>query len=226
MKKIIIIIALVILQSTFAFTQTVKNETVSKSNMVSGSNLKLPASDIKLQFSYKYDSQDILSVLRFEGINFDKVSFAGENLIDKHFVISIKEFTNGKLAKQTVAIDSNELGDLGKIKSNSFSFKVLSKRTPGNTAKFQFQFDRFSSEKEFKVGEKLDGFVMKNFLGAKTETAIPVNESAYIMTYMMPYDHKDGSKSYCEVAQSGINPEEFGVKFAIPTYFLIDIKFQ
>lgn len=189
-------------------------------------NIFATESDIKMQFNYKYDSPDILSILRFEGINFDKVTFVGEDLKEKHFIISIKEFTNGKFAKQIVALDSNELGDLGKIKSNTFSFRVLSKRTIDNLARFQFQFDRFSSEKEFKVGEKLNGFVMKNFLGAKTETPIPVNESTYIMTYMMPYDHKDGSKSYCEVAQSGINPEEFGTKYAIPTYFLIDIKFQ
>ena len=189
-------------------------------------NIFATESDIKMQFNYKYDSPDILSILRFEGINFDKVTFVGEDLKEKHFIISIKEFTNGKFAKQIVALDSNELGDLGKIKSNTFSFRVLSKRTIDNLARFQFQFDRFSSEKEFKVGEKLNGFVMKNFLGAKTETLIPVNESTYIMTYMMPYDHKVGSKSYCEVAQSGINPEEFGTKYAIPTYFLIDIKFQ
>ncbi|HRH42515.1 MAG TPA: hypothetical protein PKY82_12885 [Pyrinomonadaceae bacterium] len=205
MKKLLLLLAIVFLLMT---------------------NIFATESDIKMQFNYKYDSPDILSILRFEGINFDKVTFVGEDLKEKHFIISIKEFTNGKFAKQIVALDSNELGDLGKIKSNTFSFRVLSKRTIDNLARFQFQFDRFSSEKEFKVGEKLNGFVMKNFLGAKTETAIPVNESTYIMTYMMPYDHKDGSKSYCEVAQSGINPEEFGTKYAIPTYFLIDIKFQ
>jgi hypothetical protein len=189
-------------------------------------NIFAKESDIKMQFSHNYDSPDILSILRFEGIDFDKVSFTGEDLKGKHFVINIKEFTNGKLSKEQVAIDSSELGDFGKIKTNTFSFKALSKRTLQNVAKFQFQFERFSSEKEFKIGETYRGFVMKNFLGAKNETAIPVNESTYIMTYMMPYMKADGSGAYCEVAQSGANPEEFGAKYKIPTYFLIDIKFQ
>ena len=179
-----------------------------------------------MKFSYKYDSPDILSILRFEGIDFDKISFAGEDLKGKFFVISIKEFTNGKLAKEQVALDSTELGDLGRIKNNTFSFQVLSKRTSENTAKFQFQFERFSNEKEFKIGETYKGFVMKNFLGATNETSVPVNERVYIMTYMMPYMKPDGSGAYCEVAQSGVNPEEFGIKYKIPTYFLIDIKFQ
>ncbi len=43
---------------------------------------------------------------------------------------------------------------------------------------------------------------------------------------MMPYVKKDGSKQYCEVAQSGVNLEELGTKYAIPRYFLIGIKFQ
>jgi hypothetical protein len=188
-------------------------------------NIFAKESDIKMKIGYNYDSPDILSILRFEGIDFDKVSFVGEDLKDKHFVITIKEFTNGKLSKQEVALDSSELGNLGKIKGNTFNFKVLSKRTAEHTAKFQFQFERFSTEKEFKIGETYRGFVMKNFLGAKTETAIPVNENAYIMTYMMPYMKPDGSGAYCEVAQSGANPEEFGAKYKIPTYFLIDIKF-
>ncbi len=43
---------------------------------------------------------------------------------------------------------------------------------------------------------------------------------------MMPYVEKDGSKKYCEVVQAGVSPEDLGTKYAIPTYFLIDIKFQ
>ena len=47
-----------------------------------------------------------------------------------------------------------------------------------------------------------------------------------ILTYIMPYQKKDGSKQYCEVVQSGVNPEELGKKYGIPRYFLIEIKFQ
>lgn len=183
-------------------------------------------SDIKMKTVSEYDSPDILSILRFENINLDKITFTGNDLKNKHFRISIKEFTGGKLAKEEVAIDSTELGDFGKIKSDNFSFRVLTKRTVDNKAKFQFQFEQFSSEKEFKVNETYKGFVLKNFLGANTEIAFPVNENKYFLTYMMPYVKLDGSGAYCEVAQSGANPEEFGKKYNIPTYFLIDIKFQ
>lgn len=183
-------------------------------------------SEIKMRVDRDYDSPDVLSILRFENIGFEKAVFAGGNLKNKHFIISIKEFTGGKLAKQEVAFDSRELGDFAKIKDESLSFRLLTKRTAENTARFQFQFDRFSVMKEYKIGENHRDFALKDFLGNNLETTIPLNASAYIFAFMMPYEKKDGSKAYCEVAQSGINPEDFGNKFAIPTYFLIDIKFQ
>lgn len=183
-------------------------------------------SNIKMTFGYGTDSADLLSILRFENIDLYKVSFKGSDLKDKHFKITIKEFTDGKLVNEKVALDSKELGDLGIIKSDTFSFRTLSRRTLDNTAKFQFQFDRFHNEQVFKINENYKGFVMKSFLGANPEMPMPVNESKYFLTFMMPYMKPDGSGAYCEVAQSGANPEEFGLKYKIPTYFLIDIKFQ
>ncbi|HQU84094.1 MAG TPA: hypothetical protein PKY59_13250 [Pyrinomonadaceae bacterium] len=182
--------------------------------------------EIKMRVDPNFDSPDILSILRFESIGFEKAVFSGSELKNKHYIITIKEFTDGKLARTETAFDSNELGDFAKIKGETFGFRVLTKITPEKTAKFQFQFDRFSVVKEYKVGENFKDFALKNFLGTSIETVIPSNKNTYIFTYMMPYEKKDGSKAYCEVAQSGANPEDFGKKFSIPTYFLIDIKFQ
>ena len=190
------------------------------------SGIAAGGSEIKMKSSEAFDSPDILSILRFENIGLEKIIFSGNDLKNRHFKIVIKEFTGGKLTKETVAIDSAELGDFGKINSETFSFRVLAKRTLDNKARFQFQFDRFSSEKEFDVNSAHKGFVLKNFLGANTELAFSGTKSEYFLTYMMPYVRPDGSGAYCEVAQSGANPEEFGLKYNIPTYFLIDIKFQ
>lgn len=183
-------------------------------------------SDIKMRVNHKFDSPDIVSILKFQNIGLEKLMFSGEVLKDKYFLISVKEYTNGKLTKEETALDSKDLGDLGKVKGNTLDFRVLSERTSDGMAKFDFQFDRFSTEKQYKVGEKFNGFVLKDFIGANPEIAIPVNKSTYILIYMMPYIRKDGSGAYCAVAQSGDNPEEFGTKYAIPTYFLISIKFQ
>lgn len=224
MKKIIIVVGLIILYSTFILSQSVNNQIVSKAN-ISSSNPNLPSSDIIMRNEYGGESPDLLSVLRFEDIGLSKMIFSGSDLKGKDFQISIKQYVKGKLFKQEVVFDSKE-DEYFKIKSDKFIFRILTKITAEHTAKFDFQFNGFSKGREYKVDKNHNGFAQKDFLGGKKETIIPLNTSTYILTYMMPYDKKDGSKQYCEVAQSGINPEEFGTKYAIPTYFLIDIKFQ
>lgn len=203
MKKTLLLLATVILLNAGGFAQ----------------------SDIKMQNRYGSENIDLLSVLRFEEIGMSKLVFSGEDLKGRDFQISVKQYDKGKLTKTEVVFDSKE-DEYFRIKSDKFVFRVLTKITAERTAKFDFQFDGFSKAREYKVGKNYRGFAQKDFLGSNKEVSIPLNASTYILTFMMPYERKDGSKQYCEVAQSGVNPEEFGTKYAIPTYFLIDIKFE
>lgn len=182
-------------------------------------------SDIKMRTEYGSKNVDLMSVLQFEKIGLDKMIFSGNDLKDKDFQISVKQFVSGKLTKTEVVFDSKE-DDYFKIKSNEFIFRVLAKATSENSVRFDFQFNGFYKQKEYKIAAGQKGFALKDFLGNKPELSIPLNSNAYILAYMMPYVKKDGSSTYCEVAQSDVNPENFGTKYAIPTYFLIDIKFQ
>jgi len=182
-------------------------------------------SDIKMQNKYGSENIDLLSILRFEEIGMSKLVFSGEDLKGKDFQISVKQFDKGKLTKTEVVFDSKE-DEYFRIKSDKFVVRILTKITPQQTAKFDFQFDGFRKGREYKVGKNNQGFAQKDFLGNRQEISIPLNTSTYVLTFMMPYKKKDGSEQYCEVAQSGVNPEEFGTKYAIPTYFLIDIKFR
>lgn len=185
----------------------------------------LAQSDIKMQNKYGSENVDLLSVLRFEEIGISKLIFSGNDLKGKNFQISVKQYDKGKLTKTDVVFDSRE-DEYFRIKSDKFVVRVLTKITAEETAKFDFQFDGFRKGREYKVGKNKFGFAQKDFLGSRSEAAIQLNKSTYILTFMMPYKKKDGSEQYCEVAQSGVNPEEFGTKYAIPVYFLIDIKFH
>ncbi len=182
-------------------------------------------SDIKMRASYGSENVDLQSVLYFEEIGLSKMTFSGSDLKGRDFQISVKKIVRGKPAKAEVVFDSKEDAYF-KIKSDKFVFRVLTKTTSENTVKFDFQFDGFSKQKEYPVAAGQKGFALKTFPGSQPEQSIPLNANAYILTYMMPYVKKDGSKAYCEVAESGVNPEDLGTKYAIPTYFLIDIKFQ
>lgn len=182
-------------------------------------------SDIKMRTEYGSDNADLQSVLYFENIGLAKIIFSGSDLKNKDFQISVKEIVNGKLTKTEIVFDSKE-DEYFKIKSDKFGFRVLTKTTSENTVKLDFQFNGFSKGKEYRIAANQKEFALKSFLGNKAELSIPLNTNTYILTYMMPYVKKDGSKQYCEVVQAGVNPEDLGAKYGIPVYFLIDIKFQ
>lgn len=184
------------------------------------------SSVIKLQTNYGSENIDLMSVLYFENIGLSKLIFSGGELKDKDFQLFIKQFDSGKLKKEEIVFDSKKEGDYFKVKDERFIFRVLSKSTPQNTVKLDFQFNGFAVQKEYEVEKDRKGFALKDFLGSKPDVEIPLNKEAYILTYMMPYVRKDGSTQYCEVAQSGSNPEELGIKYNIPTYFLIGIRFS
>jgi hypothetical protein len=185
----------------------------------------LTPSDIRMRSEYGSQDVDLMSVLYFDEIGINKMMFTGNDLNGKDFQISIKEYVKGKLTKNDVVFDSKE-DEYFKIKSNKFAFRILTRTTSEHMAKFQFQFNGFSKQKEYAIRPGQKEFASKTFLGAKTDTTISLNKNTYILTYMMPYLKKDGSKQYCEVAQSGVNPEDFGTRYNIPVYFLIDIKFE
>ena len=43
---------------------------------------------------------------------------------------------------------------------------------------------------------------------------------------MTPYIRADKSEAYCEVGQSGVNPEHLYDSYKIPHYFLVEVKFK
>lgn len=185
-------------------------------------------SDIRMRTEFGSENQDLRSILSFEEISLDKLIFTGDDLKNKDFQITVKKIVNGDLEKQEVVFDSKE-SEYFKIKSNRFIFRLLAKVTLEPKVKFDFQFNGFAKSVQYNI-EKTNGdfhrrLALKDFLGEQPDIPISLNKSTYILAYMMPFVRQDGSSSYCEVAQSGVNPEDLGKKYAIQTYFLIDIKF-
>ena len=76
--------------------------------------------------------------------------------------------------------------------------------------------------------DNADWYVLKDFFGSEKEWFISGNldRDIPIFAIITPSMNADGTKSYCKVVQSEIIPEEFGLHFKIPHYFLITIKFK
>jgi hypothetical protein len=169
---------------------------------------------------------DVQNILYFEGISNQKFNIRSDSLKGKNYQVIIKEFTGGKLTVIDTVFNSKE-DEYFRIKTDSLNFSVLTKMSDLNFFKIQFQFDGFSAGRKYPVlPSEHDKFALKSFFGPKSELPINLAGSTYILAYMMPYVRPDKSEAYCEVAQSGIDPEKLYDKYKIPHYYLIAINFE
>jgi hypothetical protein len=172
------------------------------------------------------ENKDLQAMMSFEGIAIDKFEFSGKQLIGKDYDFKVKEFKNGKLVGTTLIMDSKE-DDYFKIKKDTFKFRMLTKVEDEKKFKIEIAFAGFTSKKlVFDLFDKNGRYAMKTFLGSKTEINLLETGKFYIMALITPTLHKDKSSSYCEVAQSGIDPEKLNEKYNIPHYFLIEMTLK
>ena len=180
----------------------------------------------KMRITGGAENRELQSMMSFEGIALDKFEFTGKQLVGKDFDFKVKEFKNGKLVSTTVIMDSKE-DEYFKIKKDTFRFKILTKVGDDKKFKIQIAFGGFTSKKlTFGLFDKNGLYTIKTFLGGKTEMNLPATGKFYIMSLITPTLHKDKSSSYCEVAQSGLDPEKLNEKYNIPHYFLIEMALK
>lgn len=169
---------------------------------------------------------DLQKIMYFEGIGIEKFKIKSDCLIGKNFQIIIKEFKDGIDVKNDTVFNSKE-DEYFRIKTDSLTFSVLTKMLDSNYFKVQIQFNRFSIDRKYSVlNTEREKFVLKSLYDTRKESPISLNRINYLLVYMMPYIKSDMSETYCEVVQSGTDPERLYDKYKIPHYFLIAIRFE
>ncbi len=185
-------------------------------------NFSLIQSQVKVTSKYGSDINDLQDFLRFENIFTEKLTFQSETLKGKSYEIALEEFKKGKLVKTTVLFDD----DYFKIPNDKLALRFYFKLADGKL-KTQILGNGFASKKSnFKLSDNEDQYALKDFFGSKEEVTLDINKKNSVFAIITPTIHKDGSGSYCEVAQSDIVPEKLGEKFNISHYFLVTIKFN
>jgi len=181
---------------------------------------------LKMKSTYGSDNKDLLDLLRFEGVDFHQIKFSGNDLKGKTYKITVKEFWGGKLKSEQKVIDTKDLSDAGldKITDTILNMKVIAKMTPQNKIKISFTSDRFSNTKEYKA-IKSDDYSLRN-LADESKLPIGYGENFYFMAMILPYERKDGSKSWCEVGSNGKDIENWGKKYGVKHYLLFEMKFE
>jgi len=196
-----------ILSISLSFSQTEKSEGIT---MIS---------------NYSSDNSEIRDILQFEGIEYMKLTFKGKNLADKGFHLTVKEIWDGKVKTDSTIMNSSKIGiqQFEKINDTVFNLKIISKLTNDNKLKMTFKFPRFSTSRKFDAINSED-YSLRNVAEAGG-TGIKYGEKFYLLAYILPYE-KDGGKYWCAVETSGMDIENWGIKFGIKHYLVFEMIFE
>lgn len=178
----------------------------------------------KMELKYGTTDESVYRLMSFQNIYLETVKFKGTAVNEKYYQVFVKEFKESKLIRTDTLFDGTE-ADIFKIDGDSVSFQLFA-QTDNNEVRIQIMAPRFSSKKlKYKTYPKNGDFVLKDFLGIKHDLDVPVGQPFYTFAIITPTKVNEGIKvaSYCDVAQSNSNPENFGTKFNIPHYFLIQM---
>ena len=183
-------------------------------------------SELKMISKFSSDNPEIRDILNFEGIQYLKLKFIGEELSNKSYHLTVKEIWDGKIVRDTTVINSRTIGveQFQNVNDTILNLKVISKLTTENKLRMTFKFPRFSITKEYDAIETHD-YSLRN-IADESNLEIGYNEKFYLLAYILPYKREDGSKSWCEVGTSGKEIEKWGEKFGIKHYLLFEMKFE
>lgn len=183
------------------------------------------AQNVKMTNTYGSENKEIQDLIDFENIYIEQLNFEGENLKGKYYQINLEEYKNGNHIKTSSLFEGSET-EYFKIDSEKESLKFFFKLSDGKLKTF-IREKKFGSKKSyFKLIGESDKYALKDFFGSQKELNIDLKKKNAVFAIITPTIHKDGSGSYCEVAQSEISPEKLGEHFKIPHYFLITITFK
>ena len=198
-------------------TMFAQNKNV-ETNHQADKNLALPADEsiIEVRIDNSLESEEMQTLFEFENINQSEFSFKGESIKGKFYVVRMKEILNGDIIK------TERGNEYFRVDTTETSFKLLTK-VEQNDIKVWIRGNGFGSKQSYFPTTKDNGrYVAKDFFGGQKVLKENSKEAFEIMSIITPNRNEDGSGSYCRVAQSEIDPEEFGNVFNIPHYYEIE----
>ncbi|GEC79291.1 hypothetical protein [Flavobacterium aquatile] len=179
------------------------------------------AQDFNFKSEYNpSDKKMISNYLSFEGINFSQNSITSKDLVNKNYIINLKEYKNGALVN-TTCLDKSNNEYYAIIDSSTFQFNILGKRTKSNY-ELCLYFNRYSTKKHtFKLQSKYaEDYILKEI--PVKENDLQFNKPFIFLLLTTPEYHKDGSASWCDVAANE-TPEKIYEKNKIPHFFVFEM---
>ncbi|UUC47298.1 hypothetical protein [Flavobacterium cerinum] len=196
--------------------------------LIAALNLNAQTEKIQLvskNYEYKADEQFYDDL--FDGITKLKFHFEDPTLLlGKSYQIILQEYTNGKLSRDEVVLNTKKEG-LPKI-DKEFSFYIYSQQCNGKL-KLGFFFKNFINKKMYPTNKIFeDGtFDLRDVTGDTGKIDFETDKNIQIALITPPNENPAiGNLGYCEVSKGNIDVKSWYAKYKIPQFFLIYLKVE
>lgn len=179
----------------------------------------MSAQNLKMTSKGSFDNRELRTLLSFQNMDYYNISISGEKLKGKNYYILSREIWNGTIKKTDTIFSSRDI-EMFRVSKDTLSFQVISGKTSDKNLRVMFSFDRFAITRNFKC-TKSSEYSLRDF---GSHVSIETGKPFYALAYILPTEHKDGSKSWCEVEADGTDIEKWGQKFGIKHYVLFEMK--
>lgn len=168
-----------------------------------------------------FANEELRNLLNFMEFDYYRIAISGSGLKGKNYRIVSKEIWNGKVKKTDTVFNSKD-NAVFKVASDTLSFSVFAGKTDEKNLKVRFSFERFGLVRNYKSTASKD-YSLRDF---GSHQVIEAGKPFYAFAYILPTEHEDGSKSWCEVEADGNDVEDWGKKFGIKHYLLFEMCFD
>ena len=171
------------------------------------------------------NQETLWDFFQLEDIQYQKLTFTSKDLGNKTYKLSVKEFWDGKITKDSTIVDTKMFPDFLKTVGDTiFTLRVISKFTDEHKLKMSFMFPRFSTKREFDATfiDDWSAYSLRKVVGTEI---VEFDKSFHLMVYMLPYI-VDNTRQYCAVENSGEDIENWGKRFGIKHYLVFEMKFE
>lgn len=185
-----------------------------------------PNGAIRFHASYSTDNEELRDLIQFEGIDYLRLKFTGEDLRNKKYTLSVKEIWDGKVRNESVVVNSADAPtkELSMVNDTVFNIKVISRLTSKNRLRMSFRFPSMGTVREYDAVES-DDYSLRIVPELDRTALIEPGKKFYLLAYILPYE-KDGSKYWCAVEDSGKDIENWGREFGIKHYLVFQMQFD
>jgi len=185
-------------------------------------NAQTTTGSIVMKTTAMPNNEVLRDMMRFYDMEYYTVNFTGD-LKGKDYSITVKEIWNGKIKNVDTLFNSasEEFSFLGKLATDTLSFRIAAAKKGSKKLKMNFYFNRIGIYKEYKSTSS-NSYSLRD---VGTQLPITTNKPFYAFAYILPYELKGGGSSWCAVESSGKDIEHWGTAFGIKHYLLIEMNF-